>query len=87
MASVYTPLEAGDPYSIDHGGQSCVIGPQGRLRLFVPYDRIARRSGQTICARCCEQPAETSAAPVAIGRSDRSRSAKCPRCQEIPYTG
>ncbi len=28
-------------YSVDHSGQSYVIDPQGRLRLFVRHDRIA----------------------------------------------
>ena len=29
-------------YSVDHSGQSYVIDPQGRLRLFVRHDRIAQ---------------------------------------------
>jgi len=33
--------KTGDGYSIDHSGQSYVIDPQGRLRLFVRPDRIA----------------------------------------------
>jgi protein SCO1/2 len=33
--------KTGDTYSIDHSGQSYVIDPQGRLRLFVRHDRIA----------------------------------------------
>ena len=28
-------------YTVDHSGQSYVIDPQGQLRLFVRYDRIA----------------------------------------------
>jgi protein SCO1/2 len=32
--------KTGDTYSIDHSGQSYVIDPQGRLRLFVRHDRI-----------------------------------------------
>jgi protein SCO1/2 len=28
-------------YTVDHSGQSYVIDPQGRLRLFVRHDRIA----------------------------------------------
>jgi protein SCO1/2 len=31
----------GDTYSVDHSGQSYVIDPQGRLRLFVRHDRIS----------------------------------------------
>ena len=34
--------KSGDSYSIDHSGQSYVIDPQGRLRLFVRHDRIAQ---------------------------------------------
>ena len=37
----YEKRKAGDSYSIDHSGQSYVIDPQGRLRLFVRHDRIA----------------------------------------------
>jgi protein SCO1/2 len=33
--------KAGDSYSVDHSGQTYVIDPQGRLRLFVRHDRIA----------------------------------------------
>jgi len=33
--------KAGATYSIDHSGQSYVIDPQGRLRLFVRHDRIS----------------------------------------------
>lgn len=29
-------------YTVDHSGQSYVIDPQGRLRLFVRHDRIAQ---------------------------------------------
>jgi protein SCO1 len=29
-------------YSVDHSGQSYVLDPQGRLRLFVRHDRIAQ---------------------------------------------
>lgn len=32
--------KTGDSYSVDHSGQSYVIDPQGRLRLFVRHDRI-----------------------------------------------
>ena len=38
----YEKRKAGDSYSIDHSGQSYVIDPQGRLRLFVRHDRIAQ---------------------------------------------
>jgi protein SCO1/2 len=34
--------KTGDTYSVDHSGQSYVIDPQGRLRLLVRHDRIAR---------------------------------------------
>ena len=34
--------KSGDSYSVDHSGQSYVIDPQGRLRLFVRHDRIAQ---------------------------------------------
>ena len=33
--------KTGDSYSIDHSGQTYVIDPRGRLRLFVRHDRIA----------------------------------------------
>ena len=32
--------KTGDTYSVDHSGQTYVIDPQGRLRLFVRHDRI-----------------------------------------------
>ena len=32
----------GDSYTVDHSAQSYVIDPQGRLRLLVRHDRIAR---------------------------------------------
>ncbi len=38
----YEKRNAGASYSIDHSGQSYVIDPQGRLRLFVRHDRIAQ---------------------------------------------
>ena len=34
--------KTGDSYSVDHSGQSYVIDPQGRLRLFIRHDRIAQ---------------------------------------------
>jgi protein SCO1/2 len=37
----YEKRKTGDTYSVDHSGQSYVIDPQGRLRLFVRPDRIA----------------------------------------------
>jgi protein SCO1 len=37
----YEKRKTGDGYSVDHSGQSYVIDPQGRLRLFVRHDRIA----------------------------------------------
>jgi protein SCO1/2 len=37
----YEKRKTGDTYSVDHSGQSYVIDPQGRLRLFVRHDRIA----------------------------------------------
>ena len=33
--------KTGNSYSVDHSGQSYVIDPQGRLRLFIRHDRIA----------------------------------------------
>ena len=33
--------KTGDTYSVDHSGQTYVIDPQGRLRLFVRHDRLA----------------------------------------------
>jgi protein SCO1/2 len=36
----YEKRKAGESYSVDHSGQSYVIDPQGRLRLFVRHDRI-----------------------------------------------
>ena len=38
----YEKRKVGDSYSVDHSGQSYVIDPQGRLRLFVRHDRIAQ---------------------------------------------
>jgi len=38
----YEKRKAGASYSVDHSGQSYVIDPQGRLRLFVRHDRIAQ---------------------------------------------
>ena len=38
----YEKRKAGDSYSVDHSGQSYVIDPKGRLRLFVRHDRIAQ---------------------------------------------
>ena len=35
------PGNAPGAYTVDHSGQSYVIDPQGRLRLFVRHDRIA----------------------------------------------
>jgi protein SCO1 len=37
----YEKRKTGSTYSVDHSGQSYVIDPQGRLRLFVRHDRIA----------------------------------------------
>jgi protein SCO1/2 len=37
----YEKRKTGETYSVDHSGQSYVIDPQGRLRLFVRHDRIA----------------------------------------------
>jgi protein SCO1/2 len=37
----YEKRKTGDTYSVDHSGQTYVIDPQGRLRLFVRHDRIA----------------------------------------------
>jgi protein SCO1 len=37
----YEKRKSGDSYSVDHSGQTYVIDPQGRLRLFVRHDRIA----------------------------------------------
>jgi protein SCO1/2 len=36
----YEKRKTGDSYSVDHSGQTYVIDPQGRLRLFVRHDRI-----------------------------------------------
>jgi protein SCO1 len=36
----YEKRKTGDTYTVDHSGQSYVIDPQGRLRLFVRHDRI-----------------------------------------------
>ena len=36
------PGGAPGAYTVDHSGQSYVIDPQGRLRLFVRHDRIAQ---------------------------------------------
>jgi protein SCO1 len=37
----YEKRKTGQTYSVDHSGQSYVIDPEGRLRLFVRHDRIA----------------------------------------------
>src|SRR5688572_8288158 len=37
----YEKRKTGGTYSVDHSGQTYVIDPQGRLRLFVRHDRIA----------------------------------------------
>jgi protein SCO1/2 len=37
----YEKRKTGGSYSVDHSGQTYVIDPQGRLRLFVRHDRIA----------------------------------------------
>ncbi len=37
----YEKRKSADGYSVDHSGQTYVIDPQGRLRLFVRPDRIA----------------------------------------------
>jgi len=37
----YEKRKTADGYSVDHSGQTYVIDPQGRLRLFVRPDRIA----------------------------------------------
>jgi protein SCO1/2 len=37
----YEKRKTSDGYSIDHSGQTYVIDPQGRLRLFVRPDRLA----------------------------------------------
>ncbi len=44
----YEKRKAGDSYSIDHSGQSYVIDPLGRLRLFVRHDRIAADLAQDL---------------------------------------
>lgn len=36
----YEKRKTGDSYSVDHSGQTYVIDPNGRLRLFVRHDRI-----------------------------------------------
>jgi protein SCO1/2 len=37
----YEKRKTGSSYSVDHSGQTYVIDPQGRLRLFVRHDRIS----------------------------------------------
>jgi protein SCO1/2 len=37
----YEKRKTADGYSVDHSGQTYVIDPQGRLRLFVRPDRLA----------------------------------------------
>jgi protein SCO1/2 len=37
----YEKRKTGESYSVDHSGQTYVIDPQGRLRLFVRHDRIS----------------------------------------------
>jgi protein SCO1 len=37
----YEKRKTSDGYSVDHSGQTYVIDPQGRLRLFVRPDRLA----------------------------------------------
>ena len=36
----YEKRKTGESYSVDHSGQTYVLDPQGRLRLFVRHDRI-----------------------------------------------
>jgi protein SCO1/2 len=36
----YEKRKSGEGYSVDHSGQTYVIDPSGRLRLFVRHDRI-----------------------------------------------
>jgi protein SCO1/2 len=38
----YEKQPTGSSYSVNHSGQSYVIDPQGRLRLFVRHDRITQ---------------------------------------------
>jgi protein SCO1/2 len=42
-------------YTVDHSGQSYVIDPQGRLRLFVRHDRIATDLAADLAALLKEQ--------------------------------
>ena len=37
----YEKRKTADGYSVDHSGQTYVLDPQGRLRLFVRPDRLA----------------------------------------------
>jgi protein SCO1 len=37
----YEKRKADGSYTVDHSGQSYVIDPQGRLRLFIRHDRIS----------------------------------------------
>lgn len=48
--------KAGASYSIDHSGQSYVLDPQGRLRLFVRHDRIAQDLGNDLRVLLAENP-------------------------------
>jgi len=42
-------------YTVDHSGQSYVIDPQGQLRLFVRYDRIAQDLADDLRALLAEK--------------------------------
>ena len=50
----YEKRKAGGSYSVDHSGQSYVIDPQGRLRLFVRHDRIAQDLAEDLRALLSE---------------------------------
>ena len=49
------PGNAPGAYTVDHSGQSYVIDPQGQLRLFVRYDRIAQDLAEDLRALLSEK--------------------------------
>ena len=49
------PGNAPGAYTVDHSGQSYVIDPQGRLRLFVRHDRIAADLAEDLRALLAEK--------------------------------
>ena len=56
-------------YSVDHSGQSYVIDPQGRLRLFVRHERIAQDLADDLRTLLAEKPQRADSASPVVDRS------------------